>query len=148
MLATRLVYLLLAFLLSFAVSQPLDFLLEGAASVLPGAAGGWLLVAGLVLSPAAQFVAAGVLFTLLSGLSWRRAAPWAVLGTAALNLLCAGRGAFSAAYFSAELLSALGLIRVLASAAAGAYGCFFLEERELAPWVEQARAMILSMIGQ
>jgi hypothetical protein len=148
MFGTRLVYLLLAFILSFAVSQPFDMLFEAVASTLPGGAGGWLMIAGLVVSPAVQFFAAGVLFTLLSGLSWKRAAPWTIFGTALLNLLCAGRAAFSPAYLSAELLSVLGVLRVLSSAAAGVYGCWFLEEREMAPWVEQARAMILSMIGQ
>lgn len=148
MLGTRLVYLLLAFILSFALSQPFDMVVEAVAQALPAGVGGWLMIAGLVLSPAVQFFAAGVLFTLLSGLSWRRAAPWTILGIALLNLLCAGRGAFSPAYFAAELFSVLGLVRVIGAAAAGVYGCWFLEEREMAPWVEQARAMILSMIGQ
>lgn len=148
MFGTRAVYLLLAFIVSLMVSQPVEWVLGSAAQMAPGGLVGLLMLAMVLLSAAVEFWAVGVLFTLLSGLDWKRAAAWTVAGTAAVNFLCDGRQALSPAYFAAHFLSVIGLAQALAAAAAGAFGCWWLEQREHAQWVEQGRALILSMIGQ
>lgn len=148
LLLTRVVFLLLAFVLSFMISQPVEWLLGSLAQMAPGAAGAFVYLAAILLASAAQFFATGFVFTLLSGLSWRRAALWALPGTALLNLLCEGPSALSASYFAVQLASWLGLARAVLAAAAAVGGCWYLEQREHEDWVDQSRAMILSMIGQ
>lgn len=144
---TLLVYLLLSFVLSIGAVQAAGFLLMGVAGLLPGALGAYFALAAGIALGGAQFFCSGFLFALLSGLPWRRAGAWTLLGIGFFNLLCAGPGAISGAYFAA-FASVGGAILLLVAAASSFYGCWFLEQREQRPWVEQSRQMILGFIKQ
>ena len=144
----RVILLLLAFIFSLLPVQVLGFVVMGTADFAPGAALPFLALGVSLLAAGLQFFCSGFLFTLLSGLPWRRAGVWTWAGIAFFNMLTVGPGAMSHAYFAAAFTTILGVAHVLVAGGAAFYGCWFLEQREDRPWVEQARGQLMGLIGQ
>lgn len=146
--AGRVVLLLLAFILSLSVAQLAGMLLGGLASVLPGALGSFVLLAAAAGTYGLQFYLSGVLFTMSVGMPWKRSAVWTWAGISLCERLAAGPGAFSAEALRTMVTTPFGVAALLASVAASAYGCWWMEQRHDEAWADRGRAMLLGFFNR